>query len=657
MSETIVIIESAQPQTAVVFSADQGPQGTPGITGPTGPANVLTIGTVTGGATAAATITGTSPTQVLSLTLPTGAQGPTGPTGATGSQGPIGLTGPTGSTGATGAQGATGPTGNTGATGPTGATGATGATGPTGPKGDTGATGPKGDTGDTGPTGATGAGVVAGGTVGQALTKINSTDYNTQWTTIPLLSTANTFTAAQTANSFIPTSSTVPTNGVYLPAANTLGLATNSTVRMQIDANGNIGAGGAPSTIAGFAAQKNLTGGVNARGIASLGVVQSDVTNTARYFDTSAATQAATFTLTSLWHYSAGQGTFGTNSVVTNQYGVYIDSSLTGAANNYGINSNIPSGTNRWNVYMSGTAANYFAGQTTVGSTSLTLGSGSVAQQFGVVSGAATTVGAVIRGAASQTADIAQFQTSAGYSPTRISANGTLTVADTTYDGVNSSLIGTIIGNIALQPAIDMRRWTGSAAIYKAAAIVDDEINGLIFKLDTTSTNTAATTQRMRIDFNGTVLINGFTSGVQGLIVKGAASQTADLQLWQNSAGTVLAVMTSAGRFGVSLISNTANTGTFIDTGSNTVTFTQRVAATVGIIVKGAASQTANLQEWQNSGSTVLTAITTAGTINFASGNTSATANTGAVALPALAVGFITMQVAGTTVKVPYYAN
>ena len=37
MAETIIIIESAQPQTSVVFSADQGPQGIPGVTGPTGP--------------------------------------------------------------------------------------------------------------------------------------------------------------------------------------------------------------------------------------------------------------------------------------------------------------------------------------------------------------------------------------------------------------------------------------------------------------------------------------------------------------------------------------------------------------------------------------------------------------------------------------------
>ena len=129
---------------------------------------------------------------------PTGATGPQGPKGDTGDTGPQGLTGPAGPTGATGPTGPQGPkgdTGDTGATGPkgdtgdTGATGPTGPTGPQGPKGDTGdtgatgATGPQGPKGDTGDTGAAGVGVPAGGTAGQVLSKINSTDYNTQWVT------------------------------------------------------------------------------------------------------------------------------------------------------------------------------------------------------------------------------------------------------------------------------------------------------------------------------------------------------------------------------------------------------------------------------------------------------------------------------------------
>src|SRR5215472_13991314 len=44
--------------------------------------------------------------------------------------------------------------------------------------------GPAGANGATGAQGPPGQGVPAGGTAGQALVKINATDYNTQWTTI-----------------------------------------------------------------------------------------------------------------------------------------------------------------------------------------------------------------------------------------------------------------------------------------------------------------------------------------------------------------------------------------------------------------------------------------------------------------------------------------
>jgi hypothetical protein len=48
-----------------------------------------------------------------------------------------------------------------------------------------------------------------------------------------------TTTGTATATRFIPSGSTVATNGMYLPAANTLGFSTNSTERMRID-TGNL---------------------------------------------------------------------------------------------------------------------------------------------------------------------------------------------------------------------------------------------------------------------------------------------------------------------------------------------------------------------------------------------------------------------------------
>jgi len=60
------------------------------------------------------------------------------------------------------------------------------------------------------------------------------------------LGAANTFTQPQTANSFIPSSATVPTNGLFLSAANVLGFAVNSSQKVWINSTG-LGVGAAPA--------------------------------------------------------------------------------------------------------------------------------------------------------------------------------------------------------------------------------------------------------------------------------------------------------------------------------------------------------------------------------------------------------------------------
>jgi hypothetical protein len=92
-------------------------------------------------------------------------------------QGPQGDTGEQGPQGQQGIQGVPGPQGIQGAKGDTGATGSQGIQGIQGPKGDTGAAGTNGTNGTNGQ------GVPTGGTAGQVLAKIDSTNYNTQWLT------------------------------------------------------------------------------------------------------------------------------------------------------------------------------------------------------------------------------------------------------------------------------------------------------------------------------------------------------------------------------------------------------------------------------------------------------------------------------------------
>ena len=68
----------------------QGSKGDTGATGATGPTNVLTIGSVTSGKVASATITGEAPNQVLNLVLEKGEQGEQGKQGIQGEIGPQG---------------------------------------------------------------------------------------------------------------------------------------------------------------------------------------------------------------------------------------------------------------------------------------------------------------------------------------------------------------------------------------------------------------------------------------------------------------------------------------------------------------------------------------------------------------------------------------
>jgi len=57
---------------------------------------------------------------------------------------------------------------------------------------------------------------------------------NAKGSGVVAITPAVTGSAAFTATAFIPSSSTVPTNGMYLPAANTLGWAVNSAAEMQL---------------------------------------------------------------------------------------------------------------------------------------------------------------------------------------------------------------------------------------------------------------------------------------------------------------------------------------------------------------------------------------------------------------------------------------
>jgi hypothetical protein len=171
--------------------------------------------------------------------------------------------------------------------------------------------------------------------------------------------------------------------------------------------------------------------------------------------------------------------------------------------------------------------------------------------QLNVLTNSASLVGAIIQGAASQSADLLQIQSSAAANLLVVSSTGTLRSAGliSAGDAVN------VLGQLSV-------------------------------------TSTAAS----RI----------------GAVIRGAASQTANIQEWQNSAGTVLGSVNSSGDIQTSA-AILAGTSSWFSATSNIKTLN---AAIVGQVIRGTASQTANLQEWQNSAGTVLAKVDSSGNIS-----------------------------------------
>jgi len=122
------------------------------------------------------------------------------------------------------------------------------------------------------------------------------------------------------------------------------------------------------------------------------------------------------------------------------------------------------------------------------------------------------------------------------------------------------------------------------------------------------------------------IIIDTSASTIVPLVAKGASGQSANLQQWQNSAGAVQAYVsnTGLGSFSqlmlpvASQISNNVDSGQgYLRFRSTGPIFTQGTAANVGLVIQGASSQSANLQEWQNSSGTILSRVKSDGTLQI----------------------------------------
>jgi hypothetical protein len=214
-----------------------------------------------------------------------------------------------------------------------------------------------------------------------------------------------------------------------------------------------------------------------------------------------------------------------------------------------------------------------------------------------IISNSASAVGLIVRSSPSQSANIQEWQTDTGAIRARVDSSGSM-----------------YIGN-----AITL---FNAGTIDTGFLRVGSGLTGMMFSVVSNSSTQI------------------------GAIIRGAASQTANLQEWQNSAGAVLARFTSSGdlnaRAFLPLGTTTASLGMTqpateelafytsstqrlriastgeIGVGANPITgsvfyVNSVAAANIGLVVRGATSQTGNLQEWQNSGGTILARVNSAG--------------------------------------------
>ena len=144
---------------------------------------------------------------------------------------------------------------------------------------------------------------------------------------------------------------------VTLTSNVTLGDASTDTVTV----NGYMGVGGGAVSYAGAYIQSNALTGTGQSGLYSYPTATSAATSTINSIQARIGTAAASFTVADATSLLVADAIKGAGSTITNQHGVRIADQTQGT-NNYGITSLVSSGTNKWNIYASGTAANYFAG-------------------------------------------------------------------------------------------------------------------------------------------------------------------------------------------------------------------------------------------------------------------------------------------------------
>ena len=281
-----------------------------------------------------------------------------------------------------------------------------------------------------------------------------------------------------------------------------------------------------------------------------------------------------------------------------------------------------------------------------------------------IAAGSDTVVPLVLkRNSLSSSADIQQLQQNSGAVLGGKNAAGQIYSGATTINsaigGATVSATGTgTVATITLTTAHGL----AVGQLVTVAGVTPLAFNG-VYQVTVVGTTTAfsyASTATGPQTVAGTVTTPAQMSAIangpsaKGMVIRAAASQVANIQEWQNSAGVLLARIQTNGGFSTPNI-NAQSGVVSIGLGAG-ATFSSD-AANVPIIAKGVSAQTADLQQWQASNATVLANVTAGGIISSAGMDTSS--GTGVTA-PSVSSGVaftpsttknaqVTFQLAGIT--------
>lgn len=206
-------------------------------------------------------------------------------------------------------------------------------------------------------------------TTDNAIARFDSTAGATQDSAVTIsdVASTNVTVSATTGNSL--TLATLDSNANVIITPHGTGLIRADASIYVPTATSSIGLGTAPDPAAGL-----LVYGTRGTGLPSFYAIDiettadSSVTTGHQGIFIALNTAAAAFTLTNQWGIRIVDGTKGAGSTITNQT-AFFSGNMTRGANNYGFVGQVAAAATSWNLYMSGTAANYLAGELLIGST------------------------------------------------------------------------------------------------------------------------------------------------------------------------------------------------------------------------------------------------------------------------------------------------